>query len=448
MSSRVIVLLACLAAADATAATKCQTGTADLIGDTTKAFTVQVCNLFGATCYVNHVETASSDCATKALKIENQQCALFPILSYKDNDRTDAAKLQVGGPGCSVSCSGTNCKFSGACVSVQCSLGGEPATYAGPAMTKKGTSSSRAVGVTDTSAADAFVVNTFASIDDVSGSKTVLLARTGNYVGTYARGGSASGTNTYNYGELPTVAGNNYGPKACPSKTALVSGVTATKEELRMCGGTGKWVYFGAANLLMDKGMYAKYSGNSKTGLGSTKKNLNNIPFLSGNSGYQSGENMDDLRAVYLHDGASSADVLMTSETITPAKSSGMATQDIAGTWRFYTVVFYCDKYDRTDLTTCPAENRKMFYVGDPNPAPAFGTTAGAISGVISGGASPAPSPSASPAPSPSASPAPSPSASPAPSPSPASTKDADGATGGGPMVLMTSIAFMLSVAW
>jgi hypothetical protein len=140
-------------------------------------------------------------------------------------------------------------------------------------------------------------------------------------------------------------------------------------------------VYFGAANLLMDKAMYAKYSGNSETGLASTTRNINNIDFLSGNSNYQSGDDMDDSRAVYLHDGGASSEVLMTSETITPAMSSGMATQDTAGQWRFYTVVFYCDKYDRTDLTTCPADNRKMFYVADPNPAPAFGTTAGAIGG-------------------------------------------------------------------
>jgi hypothetical protein len=265
------------------------------------------------------------------------------------------------------------------------------------------------VGVTDTSAANAFEVNTFASIDDVSGSKTVLLARTGNYVGTYARGGSSSGTNTYNFGKLPTIAGNNYGPEACPSATSLVSAVTATKEMLRMCGSTGKWVYFGAANLLMDKNMYAKYSADSATGLASTTVNMDSIAFLSGGSSYKSGEAMDDSRAVYLHDGGVAADVLMTSGTITPAKSTGMPTQDTAGQWRFYTVVFYCDKYDRTDLTACPVENRKMFYVADPNPAPAFGTTAGAIGGTSGGSPSPSPSGSGStsggsPSPSPSGS--------------------------------------------
>jgi len=362
--------------------TKCQTGKTDLVGADTNVFTVQVCNLFGATCYVNHPEIAAGDCATKALKVDNLQCALFPIMSYKNNDRADAAKLQVGGGSqCSVSCTGTDCKFSGNCVSVQCSLGGDPATYAGPGMTL-GTSSARKVGVTDTAATDAFQANHFASLQ-VAGSKTVLLSRTGNYVGTYARGVSASGTNTYNCGKLPTIEGANYGPKACPSATALASAALATKEELRMCGATGKWVYFGAANLLMDKSMYAKYSANSATGLAAvnTAKNINSIPFLKGESAYTSKEHMDDSRAVYLHDGAAAASILMTSQTITPAKSTSasMGTQDIAGTWRFYTVVFYCDNYARTDLTACPAANQKMFYVADPNPAAAFGTSAGAV---------------------------------------------------------------------
>lgn len=307
-------------------------------------------------------------------------------MSYKGNARTDASKLQVGGgSACKVSCSGTACTFTGGCVSVQCSLGGNPIAYAGPAKTKTGTgtSSARTIGITNTAAAGTFQVNDFASLG-VSGSKTVLLTRTGSYVGTYARGGSASGTNTYNYGKLPTIAGNNYGPKACPGATTLVSAVTKTsKEELRLCGSTGKWVYFGAANLVMDKSMYAKYSGDSASGLATTKLNIKSIPFLSGDSAYRSGAKMDDSRAVYLHDGAASASVLMTSETISPAKSTSaaMGTQDVAGTWRFYSVVFYCNNYARTDLTVCPTVNQKIFYVADPNPAPAFGITASALGG-------------------------------------------------------------------
>jgi hypothetical protein len=355
---------------------KCQTGKADLAGDA-KVFTVQVCNLFGATCYMNHVETASTECSEQALMIENQQCALFPIMSYKDYDRSDPAKLLVGGSGGSVSCSGADCKFSGAFVSIQCSLGGDPITYAGPAMTKTGSGSARTTGIADAAAA-AYEVHNFVELK-VSGSKTVFLSRTGSYVATASRGRSSSGTVDYMAGELPTIAGNNYGPKACPAASTLSSAATETKEELRMCGSTGKWSYFGAANLLMDKDMSAKLSADSATGLASTKTNIPAFSFLNGNSLYQSGAAMDDSRAVYLHDGAAAADVLMTSETITPATSDGMAAQDSAGQWRFYQVAFYCDQYDRTDLTTCPEANRKIFYVADPNPAPAFGTTAASI---------------------------------------------------------------------
>jgi len=369
--------------------TKCQTGKTDLVGTATNVFTVQVCNLFGATCYVNHPETVSSNCATEALKIDNLQCALFPIMSYQNKIRTDASKLLVGGgASCSVSCTGTDCKFSGECVSVQCSLGGTPVTYAGPAKT--GTTSARTVGITDTAAAGTFQVNDFASLA-VSGSKTVLLSRTGGYVGTYARGGSASGTVTYDFGKLPTIAGSNYGPKACPGAATLVSAATGTsKEELRVCGNTGKWVYFGAANLVMDKSMYAKYSADSATGLASTQLNIAGVPFLSGSSQYRSGAAMDDSRAVYLHDGAATTSVLLTSGTISPAKSTStaMGTQEYAGTWRFYTVVFYCDNYARTDLTACPTANQKMFYVADPNPAPAFGITAATLGGGSTGSTS------------------------------------------------------------
>jgi hypothetical protein len=353
--------------------TKCQAGNTALVGTDTNVFTVQVCNLFGGTCFMNHVELGSGDCAAKALKVENLQCALFPIMSYKNNERTDPAKLQVGGSGCSVSCSGTDCKFSGGCVSVQCSK--EGGTFASPGMTKTGSGNARTVGATT------YQENHFVGLF-VSGSKTVLLSRTGDYVGTYSIGGSASGTNTYNWGKLPTIGGNNYGPKACPSSTTLASAAGATKEELRVCGSTGKWVYFGAANLLMDKSMYVTYSANSATGVASTKINIGSVPFLSGSSKYQSSKHMDDSRALYIHDGtSSSASVLHTSGTISPVKSThtSMGTQDIAGTWRFYQVVFYCDSYGRTDLTTCPAANQKIFYVADPNPAPAFGITAGAI---------------------------------------------------------------------
>ncbi len=84
---------------------------------------------------------------------------------------------------------------------------------------------------------------------------------------------------------------------------------------------------------------------------------------------------MADPRAVKLHSGTTvSTDVLMTSETIQPL-ADGAATGETAGTWRNYGVVFYCDDYARTDLTTCAEANRKMFYVADPNPLEQFGST-------------------------------------------------------------------------
>lgn len=372
------------------AISKCQEGTADPAGDN-KVFTVQVCNLFGNTCYVNQVEETA--CATKALKVENEKCALFPIMSYASNDRSAAAGLQVGGLGCSVSCSGTDCKFSGGCVSVQCKTG--DSTFAGLAMTKTGTGSARTTGVTDASVAGNFEVHDFAAMPTAAKQiKTVFLTRTGNYVATSGRGGSASGTNTYKYGNLPTSNGNNYGPKACPSTTTLSSATSLTKAELRMCGSTGKWVYYNGINLLMDKSMAVKASGDSASGASTTINfNIGASPFLFGKSNYKSGTKMDDSRKIYLYNAATATGTaLMTSEIITPAKSTDMATPspDIAGTWRSYGVAFYCSDYARTDLTTCAEASRKMFYVADPNPAAQFGVSAAVISG---GSSAPAPAP-------------------------------------------------------
>lgn len=375
-----LLLVAPALAIEISAITKCQAGTADPAGDN-KVFTVQVCNLFGSTCYMNQVETASTDCATKALALENQKCALFPIMTYKNKDRSVAADLEVGGLGCSVSCTGTDCKFSGGCVSVQCTTGD---TFVGVGTTKTGSGNARTTGVTDTATAT-FVAHEFAEISsDADQIKTVFLTRTGNYVATTGTGGSASGTNTYSFGELPTGDGNNYGPKACPSATTLSSAATETKDELRMCGATGKWVYYNGVNLLMDKSMYVEASGDSATGtntLATTKGfNIGASAFLFGKSNYKSGEAMDDARQLYLYDAATATgDILLTSDTITPAKSEGMTTPDpdTAGTWRSYTVVFYCDDYDRTDLTTCAAANQKMFYCADPNPTAQGATTPG-----------------------------------------------------------------------
>ena len=83
---------------------------------------------------------------------------------------------------------------------------------------------------------------------------------------------------------------------------------------------------------------------------------------------------MANARSVMLHSGdAASSAVLLTSGTITPQVDF---TGEVAGTWRSYGVVFYCDDYTRTDLTTCAEANRKMLYVADPNPEEQFGTTA------------------------------------------------------------------------
>ena len=137
-----------------------------------------------------------------------------------------------------------------------------------------------------------------------------------------------------------------------------------------MCGATGKWVYYNAVNLLNDASLYATYSGDTGT---TTSKNMAAVPFLDGRSGFQSGDRMDDARAVMLHSGdAASSAVLLTSGTFTPKVDF---TGEVAGTWRSYGVVFYCDDYARTDLTQCAEANRKMLYVADPNPEEQFGTT-------------------------------------------------------------------------
>merc|ERR1719253_224189 len=97
---------------------------------------------------------------------------------------------------------------------------------------------------------------------------------------------------------------------------------------------------------------------------------------------------MDDSRNVMLLSGSTASTArLLTSQTIVP-ETTGASVGETAGCWRSYGVVFYCDDYARTDLTTCAAANQKMFYVGDPNPNSAFGTTAAHIGGgSTSGGA-------------------------------------------------------------
>jgi len=322
---------------------------------------------------------------------------LYPIFEFTDNGARVAGsateELSTDDDlGCSVSSSNGVYKWSGACVSVQCDLGS--GSYAGPATS--GSSSSRTTGVSNTASAT-FQSHTLASIPSGADQiKNVFLYRTGGHVATYSRATSGkSNSISYSVGNLPTSNGNDYGPVACPSRNNLLTSSTATgitAANLRMCGSTGKWVYYNAINLLKDASLYAKYSGNT----GSTSDiNIASVPFLAGKSAYKSGTAMDDSRAVKLLSSSSSSSAIsMTSETITPL-ADGAATGQTAGTWRSYGVVFYCDDYARTDLTTCAATNQKMFYVGDPNPNAFFGTTAGASGS----SASPTPSPSSTPRP-------------------------------------------------
>eukprot|EP00930_Biecheleria_cincta_P030455 TRINITY_DN2109_c0_g1_i1.p1 TRINITY_DN2109_c0_g1~~TRINITY_DN2109_c0_g1_i1.p1 ORF type:complete len:445 (-),score=55.50 TRINITY_DN2109_c0_g1_i1:208-1443(-) len=383
-------------AAEPSDITRCTSGAADILG-ARKAFTVQVCNLFGAKCWMNHPAITSGACGTEALEIDPLTCKLYPIFEFADNGARVAGSATeemstLGDLGCTVSSSNGVYKWSGACVSVQCDLGS--GSYAGPATT--GSSSSRTTGIADTSSST-FQSHTLASISsDADQIKNVFLYRTGGHVATYSRGASGSSNSiSYSVGELPTSDGNNYGPVVCPNSNILLTSSTAagiTAENLRMCGSTGKWVYYNAINLLKDTSLYATYSGDS----GSTADiNIGAVPFLAGKSAYRSGTAMGDPRAVkLLSDAASSSAVLMTSETITP-QADGAATGETAGTWRNYGVVFYCDDFARTDLTACTAANQKMFYVGDPNPNATFGTSAGPVGGA----ATPTPAPSATPTP-------------------------------------------------
>jgi len=265
-------LVASTSAADPPAGiTHCKTGAADILG-TRKAFTVQVCNLFGETCYLNHPIVAAANCGTQALAIPAGKCQLYPIFEYKDNKvRSGATAVEhmstESDLGCDVSAASSNgamtFTYSGACVSVQCGTDG--GVFRGPGMTKTGTSSSRAKAVKDTTVAANWKANTFASLP--SGAKqlkNVFLYRTGDYVATtYSTSKSGTGYE-YSVGSLPTSNGNNYGPVACPSTNNLMDSSKATgitAENLRMCGSTGKWVYYNAVNLLVDATHYAKYSG-------------------------------------------------------------------------------------------------------------------------------------------------------------------------------------------
>lgn len=359
--------------------TRCTTGAANI---SRKAFHVQVCNLFGGTCIVNHPDI--SDCATEALSIATGECKLYPIFEYEDNFMRSTSPELLSTQtdlGCSIFIQDGAARMSGACMAVQCDLG---TAWAGPGMTGD-SPPTRSTGVTDTATAT-WQTWSLASIDDDAKQlKNVFLYRTGNYVATTRRVYTwNSGGVTLSVGKLPTSNGNNYGPVACPSVGNLLTSSVATAlsaEDMKMCGATGKWVYFNAINLLLDSNLFASYSKDSTAAATANDLSMAQVPFLDGRSGFRSSDRMADPRAVKLHSGTTiSTDVLMTSETIQP-QADGAATGETAGTWRNYGVVFYCDDYARTDLTTCAEANRKMFYVADPNPLEQFGSSASNMGG-------------------------------------------------------------------
>jgi len=348
--------------------TRCTSGAANIT--TGIAFHVQVCNLFGGTCYINHPNI--QDCATESLEILAGECKLYPIREYVDNwVRSGASAVEELSTerdlGCSVFIQNGNGRLSGACAAVQCSLGGS--AWAGPGMTGS-SPPTRETGVTNTATASWTNFTLVEISDDAEQLKNVFLYRTGDYVASTRRTYQWNTNPTLSIGKLPTSNGNNYGPVACPAGDTLLSAATISASDMKMCGATGKWTYFNAINLLNDANLYATYTGNTA----GTSVNIAQVPFLDGRSGFQSGTNMANARSVMLHSGdAASSAVLLTSGTITPQVDF---TGEVAGTWRSYGVVFYCDDYTRTDLTTCAEANRKMLYVADPNPEEQFGTTA------------------------------------------------------------------------
>jgi len=356
--------------------TTCTTGAANI---SSKAFHVQVCNLFGGTCYINH--PSIQDCATESLEIASGECKLYPIFEYVDNwVRSGASAVEELSTEADLDCSvyvlNGEYRFSGACAAVQCALGDG---FVGPGLTSA-TSASRDTGVTNTATASWQSISLVSIPDEAAQLKNVFLYRTGDYVATLSR------TYTWNNAEvtvakLPTSNGNNYGPVACPTRDNLIDSTIATAlsgSDMKMCGSTAQWVYYNAVNLLMDASHYATFSGDT----GSTSnRNIAAVPFLDGRSSYRSGTNMADPRAVMLHsDNTAASTVLMTSETIEPL-ANGAGTGETAGAWRNYGVVFYCDDYARTDLTVCAEANRKMLYVADPWPEEQYGAYAANIGG-------------------------------------------------------------------
>jgi len=405
--------------------TKCEVGKEDLVG-TSKYLTAQVCNLFGTTCYMNHVSLTKGECATKALKVPHGSCALFPIISYKDYDNSDPANLLVGTLYCSISCKsdGKDCKFQGSCVSVQCSLGGN--SWAGTAVASTAASCTPIgaykrtcprTAVTDASKSSNFKEISIMSL--TSASRTVFLSRTGNFVA--ATGASRHGTRANRdadkskgsqvglVGMFPTPTGSTTqsGPAKCPSENKLMKDITETADQLRTCttGSSGgkKYMYAGAVNLFADSAdlngygpsrrrvnRYEAIDGNVLHGNYDRRRTA--IPFLGGVL-----QRYTDQRSTIkpehskwptcfqfqLRKGIdgptntwSKSSVLMESEYLVP---NSLFSGEVAGTYRNYVAVFYCTDYARKNLTKCAADKGAVFYVADPSPALHFGKTAESI---------------------------------------------------------------------
>jgi len=413
---RLLVVHAVFALPAIASYTKCEVGKEDLVG-TSKYFTVQVCNLFGGTCYMNHVSLTQSQCATKALKIPHESCALFPIISYKDNNNANPADLLAGtSPSCSISCrgdQGTDCKFSGACVSVQCSLGGNKPggnSWATPGLSSPTCPSSggclRQGSVTDASNSSGFKEISMMSL--YSSSKTVFLSRTGYFVAVEMASRKTTpekGSEVGLVGLFPRPGGSTVqsGPAACPSSNKLMSEVTETADQLRTCtiGSSGgkKYMYAGAANLLADTGdmngftvnrrrssSYSVIDGQVTHGANSRRRRTS-VPFMNGVLQRYTDSSKDSSWPACFQfslrkgtDGPTASwdgtSAVVESASFAP---NSLFAGETAGTYRNYVAVFYCTDYARKDLTTCGADKGAVFYVADPSPALHFGKTAESI---------------------------------------------------------------------
>ncbi|CAJ1343614.1 unnamed protein product [Effrenium voratum] len=352
--------------------TSCTSGAEDILGSRSKAFAVQICNLFGATCFVNH--PAISDCATEALSIADQECKLYPIFEYSDNAvRSGSSAVEelstIDDLDCTVSgLTSSGATYSGACVAVRCEVGSSHVGL-GIHLTSTLTGTHTRDSATSDTSANMHAVTIGSLASSAAGLKTAFLYRTGSYAGVYKVQTVASGDTSLTIGDLPSSMGSSLGPVACPSPNQLMTSGTATAitaENLRMCGATDAAIQYHAVNLITD---YNSHSA-SATGRGT----LGATPYLSGSSIQYTPTSTSNHAIDLTVMGASAFG--MNSQTIVPGYDGASAGQSYAGTYRAFGVVFYCADRARTDLTSCPVADRKMFYVADPNPNAVFGADA------------------------------------------------------------------------